>query len=194
VPYGDIAVHLRGGTIVPMQEPALVTRDVRLSPITLVVALPAPRQASSASSAVGALPPYSQDEACAGAYSRSPDQLVSCGYIFMDSGEELQVTRDNSIQVSMSAGCGEDLYMGMYSLQCRQTMAAPARHSVIGQAAAAAAELVGCSAALQENGKQQAQSLGTGVQLPAVTEQWLCTHCARPLPHDYCDAVHTLRA
>ena len=40
LPMGHVGVHMRGGTILPMQQPALVTADVRASPLTLVVALP----------------------------------------------------------------------------------------------------------------------------------------------------------
>jgi len=94
VPMGEVALHLRGGTIVPMQQqPALVARDVRLSPITLVVALP------SAQSASGSLPAYSLDESCAAVRAFNPGKLVSCGYLFMDSGEDVTVTSDNSVQV-----------------------------------------------------------------------------------------------
>lgn len=41
VPVGDIPVFFRGGAIVPMQRYANVTRDVRYSPVTLLVTLPA---------------------------------------------------------------------------------------------------------------------------------------------------------
>lgn len=40
LPMGHVGVHVMGGTILPMQQPALVTADVRASPLTLVVALP----------------------------------------------------------------------------------------------------------------------------------------------------------
>lgn len=40
LPMGHVAVHMMGGTILPMQQPALVTADVRASPLTLVIALP----------------------------------------------------------------------------------------------------------------------------------------------------------
>ena len=39
-PLGDVPVHARGGSIVPMQQAALVTRDVMTSPLRLLVHLP----------------------------------------------------------------------------------------------------------------------------------------------------------
>lgn len=38
-PLGEVPVHVLGGTVVPLQVAALTTRDVRLSPLTLLVAL-----------------------------------------------------------------------------------------------------------------------------------------------------------
>lgn len=40
LPMGHVGVHMPGGTILPMQQPALVTADVRASALTLLVALP----------------------------------------------------------------------------------------------------------------------------------------------------------
>lgn len=98
VPVGDIAVHYRGGSIIPMQQYAPVTKDVRLSPITLVIALPAQPSTGSLSS-TGPLPPYALEQTCAAAHARSPGQLVSCGHLFMDGGEDISVSTDNSVQV-----------------------------------------------------------------------------------------------
>lgn len=98
VPVGDIAVHYRGGSIIPMQQYAPVTRDLRLSPITLVVALPSTPSAGRVTGA-GPVPPYALEPACAAAHARSPGQLVSCGFLFMDGGEDITVSTDNSVQV-----------------------------------------------------------------------------------------------
>lgn len=81
-----------------MQQPALVTRDVRLSPITLVVALPS-QPCTGSLGFTGPMPPYVHEESCANVYSRNQGQLVSCGYIFMDGGEDLTITAQNSVQV-----------------------------------------------------------------------------------------------
>lgn len=103
-PLGDVPLHLRGGTIVPMQtRPALVTRDVRTSPITLVVAL-ASAPCTGPLGFTGPLPPYVHEETCANAYSRHRGQLVSCGYVFMDGGEDLSFGTDNSVQVGWCVG------------------------------------------------------------------------------------------
>ena len=40
LPMGHVGVHMPGGSILPMQQPALVTADVRASALTLLVALP----------------------------------------------------------------------------------------------------------------------------------------------------------
>ena len=39
-PLGHIPVHARGGSILPMQRPALLTQEVRNSPLRLMVHLP----------------------------------------------------------------------------------------------------------------------------------------------------------
>lgn len=99
---GDVALHLRGGTIVPMQQQsALVARDVRLAPITLVVALPAPASTQDKTST----PAYGLEEHCAGMRAFHPGKQVSCGYVFMDSGEDVSISPDTSVQVRESAAC-----------------------------------------------------------------------------------------
>jgi alpha-glucosidase (family GH31 glycosyl hydrolase) len=40
LPMGHVGVHMPGGTILPLQQAALVTADVRASALTLLVALP----------------------------------------------------------------------------------------------------------------------------------------------------------
>jgi hypothetical protein len=79
------------------QQPALVTRDVRLSPVTLVVALP------SAADNASAVRAYALEESCNAARAQYHGKRVACGYLFMDSGDEIAVTADNSIQVRASA-------------------------------------------------------------------------------------------
>lgn len=96
VPLGDVPLHLRGGTIVPMQKrPALVARDVRLLPVTLVVALPS----AASIEAVGPVPAYALEESCNAARAQNLGRRVACGNLFMDSGEDLAVSTDNSVQV-----------------------------------------------------------------------------------------------
>lgn len=73
----------------------MVTGDVRMSPVTLIVALP-----TAATEQDTSLPPYALEETCEAARQSHSDKLVSCGYLFMDSGEDIAVTTDNSAQVS----------------------------------------------------------------------------------------------
>jgi hypothetical protein len=95
VPMGDIAVHFRGGSIIPMQPYANLTKIVRYTPVTLVVTLPA-----HPSGTPGApLPPYATEEACAAVHAAHPGQLVSCGVLFMDTPDDTDVTPGNSVEV-----------------------------------------------------------------------------------------------
>jgi hypothetical protein len=93
VPLGDIAVHLRGGAIVPMQQYARVTRDVRWSPVSLVVALPAESPAKQP----GPVLPYALDEQCANARNSNPHMLVSCGLLYADD-DAPEVSDADSLQ------------------------------------------------------------------------------------------------
>lgn len=96
VPMGDIAVHFRGGAVIPVQPYAPVTRDVRYAPVTLVVTLPS----KPAGAAGGAVPPYALDKACRDAHASNAGKLVSCGLLFMDGeADVLVVTPENSVQV-----------------------------------------------------------------------------------------------
>lgn len=95
VPMGDIAVHFRGGSIIPMQPYANLTKIVRYTPVTLIVTLPA-----HPSGTPGApLPPYATEEACAAVHAAHPGQLVSCGVLFMDTPDDTDVTPGNSVEV-----------------------------------------------------------------------------------------------
>ena len=98
VPPGDIAVHYRGGSIIPMQQYAAVTKDMRLSPITLVVVLPSQASTGRVTGA-GPVPPYALESTCAATHARNAGSLVSCGFLFMDGGEDISVSTDNSVQV-----------------------------------------------------------------------------------------------
>ncbi|WIA20052.1 hypothetical protein OEZ85_005917 [Tetradesmus obliquus] len=104
VPLGEVAVHLRGGAVIPMQPYANVTRDVRYAPVTLIVTLPAQQSSGSqaAATAQGPLPPHVLDEPCAAALARHAGQLVSCGLLYSD-GDTLQVSEDNTVQVWYTA-------------------------------------------------------------------------------------------
>jgi hypothetical protein len=110
VPLGELAVHYRGGAVIPMQPFANVTRDVRYAPVTLLVTLPAQPSAGSqaAATAQGPLPPHVLDEPCAAALARDAGQLVSCGLLYSD-GDTLHVSQDNTVQVSWRFVCLQGL-------------------------------------------------------------------------------------
>jgi hypothetical protein len=103
LPAGEVAVHYRGGSIIPMQDYAPLTRDVRLSPITLVVALPSQPSSGRVDGAAGPLPPYSLEAFAGAVHAASAGSLVSVGHLFMDGGEDITIGADNSLQVWFSA-------------------------------------------------------------------------------------------
>lgn len=115
VPLGDIAVHLRGGAIVPMQKYAPVTRDVRTSPVTLVVTLPAaPVQAASQSASAGPIPPYASEQHCASARISNVGKLLSCGLLYADTDSK-DVADDDSMQAWFTAVTEKDSSSGVIS-------------------------------------------------------------------------------
>eukprot|EP00877_Chromochloris_zofingiensis_P010438 jgi/Chrzof1/5648/Cz16g10050.t1 len=97
-PLGMIPVHMRDGTIVPMQRYANVTRDVIISPITLVVAL-RDREAMNGTG----LMPYGDQQNCADVMSANAGSLVSCGYLYLDDGQNITVGGPDSSQVWYTA-------------------------------------------------------------------------------------------
>lgn len=100
IPMGDVAVHYRGGSIIPTQPYANLTRVVRYTPVTLLVTIPA-----HPSGTPGApLAPYATEEACAAVHAAHAGQLVSCGVLFMDTPDDVDITPGNSVEVSMPSG------------------------------------------------------------------------------------------
>lgn len=123
VPLGDIAVHLRGGAIVPMQQYAAVTRDVRWSPLNLVVALPAAGPAAgTAAAAAGPVLPYALDQQCAQARAQHTDKLVSCGLLYADD-DAPEATDADSLQAWFTALTDKDGDSG--TISSTVTAAAP---------------------------------------------------------------------
>lgn len=114
LPLGEVGVHLRGGAVVPMQQYAQVTRDLRLSAVTLVVTLPAD-VATGTKDVSGPLPPYYQEETCAAAHGKNAGQLVSCGLLYMDKGDNVLVTPENTVQVWYTAVTSPDATSGTIS-------------------------------------------------------------------------------
>eukprot|EP00879_Flechtneria_rotunda_P023144 GHRR01024469.1.p1 GENE.GHRR01024469.1~~GHRR01024469.1.p1 ORF type:complete len:558 (+),score=128.89 GHRR01024469.1:1351-3024(+) len=111
VPLGDIAVHYRGGTIIPLQQYAPVTPTIRYSPITLVVAVPSSTAGSTASSSK-TTPPYALDPECSIVRTANPGSLVSCGVIFMDTEVDGPLQPDSYLEVWYAAITEPDRSLG----------------------------------------------------------------------------------
>jgi hypothetical protein len=99
IPLGDVAVHYRGGAIIPMQRYANVTRDVRYTPVTLIVTLPLEVSgAKRAGKAIQAVAPYADQAACAAVHAANAGRLVSCGLLYADR-DTVEVNSNNTVQV-----------------------------------------------------------------------------------------------
>lgn len=101
VPLGDIALHFRGGAIIPRQHYANVTRALRHTPVTLIVTLPEATVRAQQQRRQGPLAPYVKEPVCAEARQRHMDDLVSCGLLYQDS-DTIEVSKDNTVQVRIS--------------------------------------------------------------------------------------------
>lgn len=151
VPLGDIAVHLRGGAIVPMQQYAAVTRDVRWSPVNLVVALPAAAAAAvgtaaaakGAAAAAGLVLPYALDQQCAQARARHTDKLVSCGLLYADD-DAPEASDADSLQAWFTALTDKDGDSG--TISSTVTAAAP---ELSGRLRVTQIEIIGLAKQLQ---------------------------------------------
>lgn len=104
VPYGGVPVHCRGGAIAPIQRTSTapkVTRNVRYTPVTLVVTLPARvmggcrncRHHSGSFWAAVIL-----EEPCAAPHLRNAGKFVSCGMLYIDQ-DDLNISANNTLQV-----------------------------------------------------------------------------------------------
>lgn len=96
VPLGDIAVHYRGGAIIPLQRYAPVSKAVRFSPVTLIVALPSGAERRPAGRASSSMP-HGLDEECSAVRAVNPEKLVSCGLIFADADDNIDITPNNRV-------------------------------------------------------------------------------------------------
>lgn len=117
IPLGDVAVHYRGGSIIPVQPYANLTRIVRYTPVTLVVTIPA----HPSGTAGAPLPPYANEEACAAVHAAHAGQFVSCGVMFMDTVDDTDITAGNSVEVRAGFSERTDAYALRSSLQPAQT-------------------------------------------------------------------------
>lgn len=102
VPLGDVAVHYRGGSIIPVQpagQTAAVTRDVRFTPVTLVVTMPLKPTEGNPQPTTGPLAPYGFEETCAAAHNSSVGRLVSCGLLYSDM-DTIEVSDNTTVQVN----------------------------------------------------------------------------------------------
>jgi hypothetical protein len=135
VPIGDVPLHVRGGSIVPLQRAAITTIGVRTSPVTLIVALehegtkrPAastPERCERASRGTAGsnimADKASDTEAAAIASSvaaavGSGMRTVACGQLYVDDGESLQVppaAADGYLLTQLTAAATGDLSKGL---------------------------------------------------------------------------------
>lgn len=158
VPVGDVPLHVRGGSIVPMQREGSTTTAVRDSPITLLVALehagsnPAAGNARERCTAFGVSKAAEASTASVGtAGSTAPAavdglSVVACGQLYMDGGDSLEVpSPDGHLLARFTAAVAADLSRGLLrSIPTVEaapvTAAVEARHSTAatsGQGAAA---------------------------------------------------------
>jgi Glycosyl hydrolases family 31 len=114
MPLGEIGLHYRGGSIVPIQRYAPATRDVRYSAVTLVIALPDAADAAAAvngsAASAGALPPYAAEPACVAARATAAaGSRTACGLLFMDSEDDpLALGPSNSLLTWFTAAASAD--------------------------------------------------------------------------------------
>eukprot|EP00877_Chromochloris_zofingiensis_P000332 jgi/Chrzof1/1029/Cz01g37200.t1 len=121
-PLGETPVHILGGGIIPMQQAANTTAGVNASPVTLVVALPnvggapahgTPHGSVGASAGVSGgkshsqRNPYADADFCKVMREQKHDikdaLMMSCGVLYMDDGESLEVDGDDSVMVFLSS-------------------------------------------------------------------------------------------
>jgi hypothetical protein len=106
-----------------MQQYAAVTRDMRWSPVNLVVALPAAAAATTSSTAAaGPVLPYALDQQCAQAREQNTDKLVSCGLLYADD-DAPEASDANSLQAWFTALTDKDGNSG--TISSTVTAAAP---------------------------------------------------------------------
>ncbi|KAF6264757.1 glycosyl hydrolases family 31-domain-containing protein, partial [Scenedesmus sp. NREL 46B-D3] len=139
-PIGDIPLHLRGGSVLSLQQPASTTAAVRESPLTLLLALD--KSGSEGSTGQELQGSTTLQERCStvvpadalmaaqGAGSSSSTmQLVGCGLLYMDAGDSIEVpdVRGGYLLLHFTAAASKDFSAGW--LRATPTAAAGAGRS-----------------------------------------------------------------
>eukprot|EP00884_Botryococcus_braunii_P003098 jgi/Botrbrau1/1278/Bobra.0163s0061.1 len=100
----DVPLHIAGGFIVPLGQGGMTTTEARTSPLSLLVAFPKDPSSPGLPSCGGLCGPAPK--------AKSPSELSSCGAMFLDGGEDLEIgsARDNKLQfnahISTKEGSG----------------------------------------------------------------------------------------
>uniref|UniRef100_A0A383WFG9 Maltase n=1 Tax=Tetradesmus obliquus TaxID=3088 RepID=A0A383WFG9_TETOB len=156
IPLGDVAVHYRGGAIIPTQRYANITRDVRYSPVTLIVTLPLEVSAPAKDNkTLQGVAPYANEEACAAVHAANAGRLVSCGLLYADS-DTVEVNNNNTVQVWYTAITSPDRKQGGLSGATKANAGEAARKLRI-----EAVHILGVPAAAKTPGGAAAAAPGT---------------------------------
>lgn len=136
---GEVGVHITAGTILPMQQPALLTEDVKVSNLTLVVALPPmrllPEQGSPTNTSGTARAAAISKHLTAGSQAGMHSGTAGSRRLLLDhmSGDQHAIKEDDAKQLiacgvsepGLSTACGQVYMDDGDQLQVRLPWPAP---------------------------------------------------------------------
>jgi hypothetical protein len=185
VPLGDVPLHVRSGSILPLQHAASTITEVRNSPVTLVVALEhegtkrptasTPERCTAFSRRAATQHNVAASAAAAGASkaelaaadssvaaaatdaARSGMRIVACGQLYVDDGESLQVPpAQGYLLTQLTAAAAADYSKGLLS-------SLPVTAAATAAAAAPSADGVSEAAAALDAAAAQAEDVAAAV-------------------------------